>query len=345
MEAPAVRRAAFRLLQLLLLAAIAWGIYRVLAPELSQLSRSDLTQWQPAAAPLIGSILLLVGVYLAHALLWRRIMRDLDIARPDFRTTVRVYFLASLGRYLPGKVWQLAGLAVLADRAGMPPGRAAAAAVLGQFAFLTTGLLFLGITLPEWATAIGAGDGGGTGAGNGSVAANLPLAIGAVLLIAGGGLVWLLVATPLGHGFRERVARAFGGRGGARLDAAFALADRVRPRDAALWAGAYAATWVALGAAFLLFVAAFHAPVVEQPRFVAGTVAAAYLVGYLFIVVPAGIGVREGAMLLLLQQVMPPSGALVVSVLSRVWFTVAELVPLAFLPVLRPGASAEEERS
>jgi uncharacterized membrane protein YbhN (UPF0104 family) len=165
--------------------------------------------------------------------------------------------------------------------------------------------------------------------------------VGAVLLIAGGGVIWLLVATPIGHGFRERLGRALGERGGQRVGAAFALADRVRPRDAALWATAYALSWVLLGTAFVLFAAAFHPPLAAQPRFVAGTVAAAYLVGYLFILVPAGIGVREGAMLLLLQQVMPAGGALVVSVLSRVWFTAAELVPLAFLPALRDDGSAQ----
>jgi hypothetical protein len=79
------------------------------------------------AVPLAASFTLLVGVYIAHALLWRRIMSDLQIARPTVRATLRVYFLASLGRYLPGKVWQLAGLAVLAGRAGMPAGSAAAA--------------------------------------------------------------------------------------------------------------------------------------------------------------------------------------------------------------------------
>jgi glycosyltransferase 2 family protein len=329
--ATASRPASYRLLQIVILGVVAWGIYRVLAPELAQLSREDLTQWRPAVVPLAASLLLLVAVYVMHALLWRQILTDLAIARPLVRDTIRVYFLASLGRYIPGKVWQLAGLAVLAGRAGIPAGPAAAAAVLGQFGFLTTGLLFLGITLPEWPTALGAAD-------NGAVSATLPLAAGAVLLITGGGLIWLLVATPLGHGFRDAVTRRLyargGGRAASRVAAAFALADRVRPRDAAVWATAYGISWVLLGAAFVLFAAAFHPPLAEQPRFVAGTVAAAYLVGYLFILVPAGIGVREGAMLLLLQQVMPAGGALVISVLSRLWFTAAELVPLTFLPVL-----------
>jgi hypothetical protein len=49
-------------------------------------------------------------------------------------------------------------------------------------------------------------------------------------------------------------------------------------------------------------------------------------------------------MLVLLQRVLPDAaGALVVSALSRVWFTAAELVPLALLLVWK-GTTIEEGR-
>jgi hypothetical protein len=321
------RKLALKALQLALLAAIAWGIYRALTPQLAELAWSDVTRWTPAPLPLIASFALLLAVYITHALLWRRIMSDLRIGRPSFATTIRVYFLSSLGRYVPGKVWLLAGLAVLSKRAGLPPGSATAAALLGQFGFLTTGFLFLGLTLPEWRVAVEDLPGG--------VPAGLPLALGAVLLITGSAAVWLLVATPMGHGFRRRLVGRLGERAGERLGAAFALADRVRPGDAAVWAAGYALSWIMLGSAFALFAGAFYPAALESPRYLAGTVAASYLFGYLLFVLPAGAGAREGAMFLLLQQVMPPAGvALLVSVLSRVWFTAAELAPLLLIPVL-----------
>lgn len=316
----------------LLLLAIGWGIYRILAPELARLTWSDLARWRPAPLRLVTSFLLLVGVYGAHALLWRRIIADLEIGHVSIPVAFRVYFLASLGRYLPGKLWQLAGLAVLAGRAGLPAAPATAAAVLGQFGFLTTGLLFLGITLPEWRVAFDV-----------DAPVGLPLALGAALLATGSAALWVLVATPLGHGVRQRLIRLAGPSTAARLGAAFRLADRVRPADAALWAAGYALSWVALGVAFVLFAGAFHPAADAAPRYVAGTVAAAYLMGYLFVIVPAGLGVREGAMLVLLQQIMPePGAAVVVGVLSRVWFTAAELLPLALLPWLRGRPTAEE---
>jgi dolichol-phosphate mannosyltransferase len=118
----------------------------------------------------------------------------------------------------------------------------------------------------------------------------------------------VLVATPAGHGVRERLLGLLRPSAADRLTSAFGLADRVRPTDAALWAAGYALSWVALGVAFVLFAGAFHPAVDAAPRYVAGTVAAAYLMGYLFVIVPAGLGVREGAMFVLLQQIMPEPG-------------------------------------
>jgi hypothetical protein len=53
----------------------------------------------------------------------------------------------------------------------------------------------------------------------------------------------------------------------------------------------------------------------------------------------AGLGIREGVMLVLLGQVMPGPAALVISVLSRLWFTTAEVLPLALIPLTRDEAA------
>jgi hypothetical protein len=221
---------------------------------------------------------------------------------------------------VPGKLWQIAGLALLAKRAGLPAGGAAAAAVLGQFAFLTTGLLFLAVLLPGW--------GGGAPA---------LIAAVAVVLLAGG--LWVLVETPLGHGGREWLRKRLGERLGARLDAAFDLADRVKPFDALAWAVGYGFTWVLLGLAFSIFVSAFVPVAAASSKHLAGTIAASYLAGYVMVLAPAGLGVRETAMVGLLSQVpgMPVAAAITLPIFSRIWFTFAELLPLAFVPVLPVG--------
>ncbi|HEU5209175.1 MAG TPA: lysylphosphatidylglycerol synthase domain-containing protein [Longimicrobiales bacterium] len=314
-------RLLMRFLQLAVLVLIAWLVWRSLAPELARVTLEDFLQWRPALTPLLLSFLLLLGMYSAHALLWRRITTDLHAPRASLRTIFRVYFLASLGRYVPGKVWQLAGLAVLAQRAGLPAGTSMAAAVFAQFAFLTTGLLLLAVLLPGYAEF-------------------WPAVIAAGLIAAGALGGYLVVATPLGHRAREAVLRR-AGPGRARLETAFSIADRVRVSDAVRWELLYALTWLVLGGAFGLFVGAF-VPAASSPadaRFHAGVVAASYLAGYVVMIMPAGAGVRELTMSALLAQhpAIPASAAVLISVASRVWFTAAELLPLALVPVLPDG--------
>jgi len=324
-------RLLLRVGQLALLAIAGWFLWDALAPQLRQLRAEDLRAVCPDVATLLGSFLILLGVYLAHAFLWRRIMRDLRLGDLSPRDTLRIYFLASLGRYVPGKVWQLAGMAVLAGKAGLPPIKATAAAVLGQLAFLLTGILFLAVSLPGWRD-MEALQGSGLSAW---------LVGGGVALAAGSLLLWILVATRFGHGLREWAVRRAGARAGEKVRRAFELADTVRTGDAVLWACFYAATWVALGLAFLAFTAAFVPAAWGTPQYVAGTIAASYLAGYV-LPLPAGIGSREAFMVLLLTPVTGAGAAVVISLLSRVWFTAAELVPLALLPLM-PHPRIEKE--
>jgi hypothetical protein len=316
------RRWLLRGVQVVIIGAVVYAIWRSVAGDIAGISWSDLARYQPEPLALAASLALLLAVYIAHAFLWRRILRDLVIGRPSARSTLRIYFLSSLGRYLPGKLWQLAGLAALAGREGLPALPAAAASIIGQFGFLTTGLLLLAAVLPEW--------GGGA-----------PALTAAAALVLAGCATFLLVATPLGQRARTAVERRMGSRLGPRLRATFDLADRIRPRDAALWFAGYAASWVGLGIAFSLFVTAFVPDALADTRHLAGTVAASYLAGYVLFT-PAGIGVREMTMFGLLAeaQSIPGPAALLIAGLSRIWFTAAELLPLLLIPVAPDGTQA-----
>jgi hypothetical protein len=253
-------RLAVRAIQLSALLVVAWFLYHALAGQVGQLSRADLLRWRPSGPALALSFVLLQIVYLAHALLWRTIVRDLELGDLSFRETIRVYFAAGLGKYVPGKVWALAGMAVLAGRAGLPPVASTAAAVLGQAAFMATGMVFLAVTLPGWQTELGGADG----------PASAILVIG---LMLGGAALWLLAVSPAGHSLRERLATRLGERAGERIRATFRLADRITPRAAAAWALAYAATWVLIAASFVALVVAFVPDASVSVRYLAGTIA------------------------------------------------------------------------
>jgi hypothetical protein len=314
------RHWAIRIGKAVLLVAIVWALYCAIGLNLSELSRADLTRWRPATLPLLGSAILLIAVYLTHALLWRRIVGDL-VGRPiAVATAFRIYFLANLGRYLPGRIWQVAGMAALAQRAGVPPVGAIMASALAQLCFLLTGTLFLTALMP---VLFGVGPA-------------LAAAIGCAFLV--GALFWS-AGTASGARTRERI----GERCGPRISTALRAVERMRARDAGGWLIGYALSWVLLGGAFALFTTAFVPEAAREARHLAGTMAAGYLSGYLAIFAPAGVGVREGILGVLLSRVVPPPAAIVVSITSRVWFTATELLVLMVIPFLR--GPVEERRA
>jgi uncharacterized membrane protein YbhN (UPF0104 family) len=232
---------------------------------------------------------------------------------------MRIYFVSSLGRYLPGKLWQVAGLGVLAQREGFSAAGAIAASLVAQLAFLTTGVLLLAVLLPSLLRGAAA--------------------LGAAALLAFALLSFLVTATERGKAVRHRLLT----RLGPRFAQAGTLLDGMNVARSAGWWALYGASWLLLGFAFALFVTAFAPTPVHEYRTLAGVVTASYLGGYILFT-PAGIGVREGLMMTLLALTLPASAALLISILSRLWFTVGELVPLALIPLLPNPHQSEAGR-
>jgi hypothetical protein len=294
------RTALWRVAQLALVVLVTWGIIRTLAPELGKVSLEDFSRYSPSLPRLLVSTAALLAFYLLHAWLWRGITAELGGRRPTFRTALHIYFISGLGRYIPGKLWQIAGMALLAQRAGLSAVAATAASVIAQFAFITTGLLYLALMLPAW--------GGATPA-----------------LIAGAAILIVIVTFRARHWVALHIKR---------LQPAVDMLDRFSAGQAFKWWLGYALSWIILGVAFVLFTSSFVDLGWAEQRHVAGSVAAAYLGGLLAFFSIAGLGVREAVMGSLLvaevagQPVMAAPAALVVAVASRVWFTVGELLPI-----------------
>jgi glycosyltransferase 2 family protein len=279
--------------------------------EWSQLRAYD---WDVDGAQLAISV-----VALAAALAWGvwvlgRVLARLTPEPPPFPTLLRIWFLSSLARYVPGKIWQFVGAANMARSAGI------AAPVL-----ITAMAIHIGLTL--LAAAI--------------VAAGLLAPFGIDLRTAPMIALVVLGLTSLGL-VHPKV-----------LNAGLALVPRALHAEVMVWSGSWASglallalsitAWLATGAAFTLFVDA----VVEVPLLSAlpltGANALAFLVGYLVFLTPAGLGAREAALAVLLGPIAPPGIAAVVAVATRLWTIAGEV--LGAVAVLGIGAPAEAETS
>ncbi len=280
--------------QLALSALVTWFIVDRVGLSFAELGTVD---WTPDLLLVSASCLLLLLGYFVSAALWGRIV--VDLGGPALRSTdaVRMFMVANLGRYLPGKVWQIAGLAVMARGRGVPAGTATAAAVLGQ------GMALVAATLVGLGALVG---------GPPEIRSwGLP---GAAVVVA---------ITALGL-----VPPVFG-----RATALwFRLAKQEAPPalgsvHAVRWLALYFANWALYAFSFWLLAASFGYRGDVVP--VGSAFAAAYVLGYIMIFAPAGVGVREGFLVAFLTPFFGAGASAALALIARLWTTVVELVPAA----------------
>jgi hypothetical protein len=126
----------------------AWWSWRNSGPELSSAVRSIGT-----ARTLMATIIVLAGLALTGAV-WTTSLRSFGVIGSP-RTSVASFFVAQLGKYVPGSIWSFAAQGVLATNQGVSARTSVAAAVLFLGAHTATGLLLVGVVgwwtlLPRW---------------------------------------------------------------------------------------------------------------------------------------------------------------------------------------------------
>jgi hypothetical protein len=245
-----------------------------------------------------------LAAYSGFVLTWRRILGHLG-GRLSVRDAHRIWYLGNLGRYVPGKVLQLAGTAYLARAKGVSPVLTVSASLTSQVFVLVAGLLVAAATLPELGAATTA---------EVSVVWTVGLAV-AVLLV-------LIVLSPILDTIYRFALRLIGK---SEYHASIPVRERIVLLAVSLLA------WGALGTGFWLFVGSV-APLEADPVLpMIGISAAGYVGGYLAVFVPGGLGVREGLYALLLAAYVPPPMAVAIAILCRLWLTACELLPVSIL--------------
>jgi hypothetical protein len=284
-----------RALQLALTVVVTWFILDRVGLGLAELADVDRAAWVPDPLLLVASSVLLLAAYFASAAIWGRIVHDMGGPRLGVRDSVPIFMIANLGRYLPGKVWQVAGLAALARRQGVPAATAAAAAVLGQgIALVAAAAVGMGALLggPESYRRWGL-------VGAALVVATIALlAVPAVFARLAG--IWLRVTRT------EHVGN-IGVLHGLR------------------WLALYTLNWTLYAVAFWVLSRSMGLEGALLP--VASAFAAAYVLGYAMVFAPAGLGPREGFMIVFLTPHLGAAPAGMIAVVSRLWTTGVELIP------------------
>jgi uncharacterized membrane protein YbhN (UPF0104 family) len=218
---------------------------------------------------------------------FRSILSDLGAPLP-VPAACRLYFVSQLGKYLPGTVWAMVALVTMSREYRIMRKTSLAAGLLAMAFSLATAFCVAALLLP----------------------------VGAAQTVRHFWYVWLLIPALL-VGLHPRVVSAV-------LDAALRLGrkqpipDRMSYRGTLRAAGWQALCWLLFGLHAWALMLGIGAPVGRSLAVSIGGFALSYGLGPVFVVAPAGAGVRETGIVLTLGTVVGAAPALAVALVSRV---------------------------
>ncbi len=252
-----------------------------------------------------------------HGMLWTWSNRRMAIDLP-YRTGVRIFLMAQLAKYVPGGVWSFANVAYSGQKLGLSGSLLTLTFILNMLLIVAASAILaaplLPIAFPDTA-----------------------LRLDAVVL---GGLLVAIVTAPLVLRVAlESVARW------RKLDTVALQVHRLTSYPALLFMFV-----VVLGlhlfnlASFVLFLQSSMPIAWADSLHAALAWNTAWLAGFLFLIAPSGLGVREYVLVLLLQPGIPASVATVIAVAHRVFMTAVDLLLLLGLGIEQAHASTRRLR-
>ncbi|MBN1679845.1 MAG: flippase-like domain-containing protein [Anaerolineae bacterium] len=297
--------------QLALAAAILFFMGRYLLARWDAIKDEDLDPnlWLLALAQLV----ILVGMGLQPLGSWV-IVRGLG-GTTSRAAVWQAFFVGQVAKYLPGGIWALPSRAYLYSQRGLPPSRSVEA-IFWEVGLTVSGAVLFGV-----------------------LSVPLLLDFDYWPLVAGFLGLFVIVFVAANIVLRVAWARALVARlpGGETVLRALAL--HLPVRTAAGIALFYVADWCVIGLGFAGLVYAFEPGLAAGHSVqLAALFAWGWAVGFLIIFTPGGIGVRDGLLAVGVASIIDDPVPLVVAVLARIAWTVAELVNVT---VFSAGYAAE----
>ncbi len=240
-------------------------------------------------------------VLITYAILiegWRRVLGAWG-GQLSYGEAARIWCLSNLGKYVPGNVWSLTAMGVMSRDRGVSALAATGSSIIMQLLTLSIGL---GVVLLTGAKLIGQ-----------------PLILGAVLIV----LLSLIVAAPR---ILPPLARTLASLTGREIPEPYIPA-------AVVWGALLAAgsTWILYGVAFQLFTRGLLGGASGATMSYIAVYTAAYILGFISPIAPAGLGVREVALAAGMTRfgLAAEGDAALVAIAARLWLTIIELSPSA----------------
>ena len=228
-----------------------------------------------------------------------------DTSKLSFLSGWTFFQVSQFGRYLPGKVWQFVWMLSLAGRFRLAPTGTVFATCL-QLAFQCCSGVIIGLAVLQHRKVLPFSL---------SRLANVEMSFKTGMIALS--IVALCIGTVLRYRHRlQETSRTLIKQGAAMFSITRVLG----------FLAIYLLLWGVLGIAFFLFIKSLAPVDISQLLVVTGIYAVAWNIGFLSLVTPSGLGVREGVLSLLLTSLLSPVTATFVALLARLWTLGAQLL-------------------
>ena len=283
------------------------GVIVFLSFYLKGIDFSKLKELQLRPLPLIVSLVLSLSFRYWGVYIWRNILQDLgSIELPKFQVLALIYARSWMARYIPGTVPWIAGRVFLARDLGISKSRLTVASLIEAgiqiVAIAATSMLLL--SFDERINTV------------------VNSEIRVLVLIASLVLALLLIPAVFNHLLRF-VYKAVRG-----VDAYSELATNGKAtlRSFVLYAFGSFVSGISY---YFMAMAIWGSTSPSDMIYIIGAVNLSGVIGMATPFVPSGLGVRDATQLILLSAIFPKEVALVLTIFSRLWSLIVDIVFLA----------------
>lgn len=248
--------------------------------------------------PLVAAGVLLLFQAPALGLGWWAILRAMG-GQLSLRHGLRIFFVSNTGKYLPGRVWHLAGRLYLAQQGGLTAQQAAGSIALEAVLYLGVGLCLALVSFPVALSGWPAY----------SLAGVVAVAVLTMLLLPRKSFWKIMPALPSSGGQRPLHCPQLAGT-----------------RSILVLVATYTGIWGTIAMSLFLVASSAHPVQATALPAMGGVYATSYLLGLAAPVLPNGLGVREVSMAALLSTMVPLPAAITASALYRLLQAVFDLM-------------------
>lgn len=291
-----MKKNVLNIVKTILFLTVIWFLYKSISANFDKIKEINYSNYDPKF--MFFSVITLFVSLVYPVFVWKFLIRSMG-ERINTLSALRIWFISNLGRYIPGKVFQVAGLVYLTSREGISRSKAVQSVLYSQITANGLGL-FMGLGL------LSLNKSGGSFPNHFHIA----LILIAVFII----ILWFPTLFMRSSNFMLKKMKKE------------IIEQSVSQKNYIIYLILQVINWILMSVAFLFLISSYtDISVVKDPVLIF-ILPLSWTIGLLAVFAPGGVGVREGAMSYWLSMFIPIQYALVLPWIYRLLNTLVEVI-------------------